>query len=264
MKKYWQVARNTWEEILTYRLSFTMWRVRNVVILLSIYFLWYSVLPTNGQVFGYSRESMLTYILGTSLLLAIISSSRTYEIGEEINEGVLSNDLLRPVNYFLYKIAREIGDKAMNISFSVCELAILLIILRPPIFIQTNAFDLFFFVFAIILAVIMLFFINMIISFVGFWSPDYWAPRYIFWTLFTFLAGNLFPLDILPKTLFNIFNFLPFPYLLYFPLKIYLGGLSTEIIFRGIVVMMIWLIFFYFLTKIIWEKGLRNYTAAGR
>ncbi len=33
MKKYYIIARNTWDEMLTYRVSFIMWRVRNIIAL---------------------------------------------------------------------------------------------------------------------------------------------------------------------------------------------------------------------------------------
>lgn len=264
MKKYIRVVRNTWEEILTYRLSFTMWRIRTVVLLLSVYFLWYSVLPSNSTLFGYTQSTMLTYILGTSILYAIISATRTYEVAEEIDRGNLTNDLLRPVNYFLYKFAREIGDKAMNVSFSLIELIILFFLLKPPFFIQTDPLSLFFFVISTLLAVLVLFFINLVISFVGFWSPEYWAPRFIFWIIFAFFAGSYFPLDILPKTIYNFFHALPFYYLLYFPLKIYLGKASIIEVYQGIAITLFWLIAFYLLALIIWRKGLKTYTAAGR
>ena len=264
MKKYFRVVKNTWEEVLTYRLSFIMWRVRTVVLLLSIYFLWYSVLPKNATLFGYSQSMMLTYILGTSIMLAIVSSTRTYEIGEEINRGNLTNDLLRPINYLLYKFAREVGDKAMNISFSVIELAILFFLLKPPIFLQTDLIFIFFFLISTILAVFVLFFINFLLGLVGFWSPEYWAPRFIFWMIFGFFAGSYFPLDILPETIYNLFHALPFYYLLYFPLKIYLGNVSLPEIYQGIIISLFWLFAFYFLANLVWKRGLRMYTAAGR
>lgn len=264
MKKYICVMRNTWEEILTYRLSFTMWRVRTNVLLLSIYFLWFSVLPKNATLFGYNQSTMLTYILGTSIILAIVSSTRTYEIGEEINQGNLTNDLLKPINYFSYKFARELGDKAMNISFSIIELSILFILLNPPLFIQTDLSYLILFVLSVILAVLILFFINMSLSFIGFWSPEVWAPRFIFTILLAFFAGSYFPLDILPRSIFAIIKFLPFTYLLYFPLKIYLGQLSFSEMFQGLAIMVVWFFLFYLLARIIWKRGLKNYAAFGR
>lgn len=264
MKKYYIIARNTWDEMLTYRVSFVMWRVRNTIQLLTIYFLWLVVLPSGKTLLGYSQSLMLTYILGTSILDAVVLSSRTYAVGEEINSGNLMNFLLRPVNYFLYWFSKDLGDKAMNICFSLVELTLIFVILRPPFFIQTNPFYILFFFLSVILSLFIYFFINFLLGLIGFWSPEVWAPRFIFVTILGFFAGSLFPLDILPKTIYNILSFLPFTYLLYFPLKIYLGQLNVSQILSGLSISIFWAFAIYLIVKIIWQKGLKSYTAYGR
>lgn len=264
MNKYYLVAKLTWDETLVYRLNFVMWRVRTVVQLLTMYFLWLSLVPSNASLFGYDQSAILTYVLATSLVGSIILSSRSYAVGDEINTGNLSNFLLRPINYFLYWFFRDIGDKAMNILFSVAELTILFLILKPPFFIQTNSTYLFLACLSAAVAVVMYFFFNFLLGMLGFWSPEVWAPRFIFIILLNFFSGGLFPLDILPKAIFSVFQFLPFPYLLYFPIKIYLGQLTVLQILMGITVSLSWTIFLYVIVRYIWNKGLLVYTAQGR
>src|SRR3989338_8667541 len=87
IKKYYLAARNTWDETLAYRLNFVMWRVRMVLTLLTMYFLWSALLLPGGNILGYTREFMLTYILGTSIINSLVISNRSYEVGEEINKG---------------------------------------------------------------------------------------------------------------------------------------------------------------------------------
>lgn len=264
MKKYWIVAKNTWEETFIYRLNFVMWRFRTVLSLITVYFLWFSILPKDGIFIGYNQSLMLTYILGTSLVSSVILASRTVAVGEEINEGNLSNFLIRPINYFLYWFAKDLGDKAMNIIFSLGELTILFLVLRPPFFIQTDLKYLFFCFVAIILGVVLFFFFNFLLGLIGFWSPEVWAPRFIFIILLSFFAGSFFPLDILPAPIFNIFQYLPFPYLLYFPLKIYLGQLALNKIFFGLLISITWTFLIYGIVRFVWQKGLKLYAAEGR
>lgn len=264
MRKYFQIVKNTWDETVSYRLNFVMWRVRVVLQIITLYFLWLSILPKDTSFLGYSQPLMLTYILGTSLLSAFVLSSRSHSVGDEINQGNLSNFLIKPLNYFLYHFARDIADKSMNIIFSLVELTILLLLLRPPIFIQTEPIYLLLFFTSAVLALLLYFFFNFLLGLIGFWSPEVWAPRFIFFIVITFFAGGLFPLDILPKTVFEIFRYLPFTYLLYFPLKIYLGQLSTMAIIRGLTISFIWLILMYLLVRFVWNMGLKLYTAQGR
>lgn len=264
MKKYYQVVKNTWEEIGTYRLNFIIWRVRSVLQILTLYFLWISLIPQKSLLFGYSQQLMLTYILGISLITSFVFSSRTQEIGENINNGDLSVFLLRPINYFLYWFSRDVGDKLMNVLFSVAEISILLYFLHPPLFIQTNIFYLFFAFVAIIISIFSYFFFSCLLGLIGFWSPEIWGPRFIFMVILNFFAGGLFPLDILPKPIFSFLQILPFSYFLYFPLKIYLGQISSLEIYQGFFISIFWIFLLYFILKFVWRKGLKVYSAAGR
>src|SRR5258708_7236926 len=265
MKKYFLIARDMWDEMLTYRLNMIMWRVRVVLNILVMYFLWSAILPVNKTLFGYSQSLMLTYIFATSLIAPLVLASRSSAEGDEIKSGDLSNFLLRPINYFYYWFAKDAGDKAMNVLFSVVELTILFIFLRPPIFLQTNLLFLFLSLIATLSAVIIYFYLNFLIGLCGFWISETWPLRFLFIIIFIqFFSGGLFPLDILPKPIYTIFQMLPFTYLQFFPIKIYLGQLSMQNIAFGLSISFLWVIVLYYFTNFVWKKGLQVYTAQGR
>lgn len=214
--------------------------------------------------FGYTESLILTYILGTAILGSLIFATRTLDIGEQINKGELSNFLIRPINYFLYKISQDVADKGINTFFVIFEITIILLLFAPPIFIQTNILALILTVMAVVLGIILYFLISFLLGMIGFWSPEVWGPRFIFSVLSGFLAGGLFPLDILPKGAFLFLQALPFPYLLYFPLKVYLGMLSEIQIITGLTLAAVWIVVLYYFVKFIWKRGLSVYEAVGR
>jgi len=263
MKLYFQIAKNTWDEMTTYRFNFAMWRIRNVMQLLTVYYLWLAVTPRNGHIFGYSRSLILTYVLVASLIGSIVFSSRTQEMGENINSGELSQYLIRPLRYFGYWFARDIGDKLFNISFAIAELAIIYLILRPPLYLQFDFGIFLATLLAIFLALVMNFFIGCLLGLIAFWSPEFWAPRFIFYMLISFFAGGMFPLDIMPLWLQYIFQFSPFTYLQYFPIKIYLHSLSQTQIIQGFLIAGVWSMILYQLVVFIWKRGLRMYSSEG-
>lgn len=264
MNKFLPIIKNTWSEFFQYRLNFIMWRVRNLFRFLVIYFLWWAIFSSKNTVFGYDQTKMLTYILLSSLVTSIVFSTRTADIGAEINQGDLSNLLLRPLNVFYYWAARDIGDKLLNIFFSIIEVSLLIFLLQPPLFFQTNTILLLAVFLSITTSVVLYFLISILLSFFGFWSPDVWSPRFLFMIIVEFFAGGLFPLDILPKPLFAILQFLPFNYLLFFPIKIYLGQLNIIAIIKGFAISLVWVGILYEITKKVWHKGLIVYGAYGR
>jgi ABC-2 type transport system permease protein len=138
MKKYWTLIKNTWNEALVYRLNFVLWRVRIVIRFLITYFLWSTILKDTNSIFGYSKEQMFTYIFLVYVVGNFVFATRTQDIGEEINNGKLTNYLLRPIGFFKSMAARDVSDKLLNFSFTVVEFVLFLVIFRPPFFIQTN------------------------------------------------------------------------------------------------------------------------------
>ena len=264
MNKYLMIAKNTWNEILTYRLNFVIWRIRVVLQLLTIYFIWHSVLPKDATLQSYNQSQILTYILGTSIIGSLVLASRSYSVGDEIDKGDLSNFLIKPINYFFYHFARDIADKAMNLTLATIELSIIFTLLKPPLFVQTQLDYLVFTILAVVLALIMYFFINFLIGLIGFWSSETWGPRFLFFMVIGFVSGGLFPLDLLPQSVFSMMKLLPFTYLFYFPLKIYLGQLSAGEIFFGLSITIFWISALFLIVKLVWLKGLKIYTAQGR
>lgn len=264
MNKYYLVAKNTWDEVSAYRLTFIMYRFRNVFTFLTMYYLWLSLLANSKTLFGYDQRSILTYILGTALLQAFILASRSYALGDDIINGNLSNFLLKPFNYFYYWFSKDIGDKAMNLSFAVIELSILFLFIKPPFIVQTDFIYLLLFAFSILLSLILYFLFNLILGMIGFWSAEVWAPRFLFMVLIGFFSGGYFPLDILPPGLQTIFKTMPFQYLLYFPLKIYLKQIAVIDVIYGFGIEFIWLFVLSSCVRFIWTRGLREYTAQGR
>ena len=264
MNKYWQIAKNTWDESLMYRTSFVLFRVREVFQLLSLYFIWLFVTPENGDFLGYTQQAMLTYVLLTALVGDFVFATRTNAIANDINQGFLSNFLIRPISFLKYYFARDLGDKAMNISFALLELTIIFLILRPNFFWQSDPVILFLFIVSVGMALVLHFFISVLLGFIGFWSNEGWGPRFIFYQMIAFFSGGLFPLDMLPQPLYTFFQFLPFTYLNFFPIQLYFGKLSFFEALLGFFLCIVWLSIMYKFVQFVWGRGLKTYTAQGQ
>lgn len=263
MKKYKQVMKNSLTEYFAYRLNFILWRVRVILSVLMSYFLWLTVFKESQSVFGYRENQMLTYMILISFLTSTVLSTQTFRVASEIYDGSLSKFLLQPINFFGFNFARDLADKIINTFFSAVEIFFLLLFLRPPFFLQTDFWWLALFLLTVVLAAFLYFFISLILSFIGFWSKETWAPRFIFFILVTFLAGTYFPLDILPPAFYKFLQFLPFTYLVYFPLKIYLGQLNPAELLFGLWTTFFWIILMILFAQFLYRRGLKSFTAEG-
>jgi len=156
-------------QLFTYRLSFILWRARNIFNLVFIYFLWSSVFVNRPSLFSYTQEKLISYILLITILSSLILSTRTIDVGADILSGDIMNYLLKPFSFFKLVISRDIADKLINVLFSITEIVIFLVILKPNLFIQKDAASYFLFFLSLLIGGIIAFFISLNLSFLAFW-----------------------------------------------------------------------------------------------
>ncbi len=267
MKKYWSIFAISFQEEFAYKMNFIMWRVRNVIQILITYFLWISVFnDPQTSIFGYNQAAILTYVFGIILIRAMVFSARSVDVPGEISEGLLTNYLVRPIKFFKYWFARDTASKALNFMFSIVEFSILSVLFKPSLIFQTNATYLLLFVASLIVANYLIFVIRFLVTSVTFWVPEMgWGGQFLFMVIITeFLSGSVFPLDIFPLVWQKAFYFTPFPYLVFFPLQVYLGKIPVSLAVNGLVVSILWSVVLSYLLKYVWQKGLKLYGAEGR
>lgn len=267
MSKYFQVFLISFRQEFAYRLNFIMWRIRNVIQIVIVFFLWDTVFAgPNSNIFGYDRSKILTYVFGLIIVRAFVLSARAVDVGGEVSSGDLNNYLVKPISYFKYWLTRDLSSKALNIVFAIFETLILFLLLKPPFYLQTNPFLILAFLLSSFLAMLIFFYFLFITSAVPFWSPEStWGAQFLLINVFVeFLSGALFPLDILPAIAQKILNYTPFPYLIFFPVEVYLGKITGPALVSGLAVSFIWVFILAVVMKNIWGRGFKVYEAYGR
>ncbi|MCL5090786.1 MAG: ABC-2 family transporter protein [Patescibacteria group bacterium] len=264
MKKYLEVVRLSLQESLTYRFSFFLWRFRNLISFATIIIFWQAVYVTRQSLFGYQKSQMIAYLFGTAILRNLVLASKTTELAGQIKSGDLTKLLVRPMNIFSYMASRDMSDKLLNFVLSIFEVSLILFLFSFQLYFPQNPLTYLYFILILVLVVPLYFFISLIISLTGFWTEDIWATRWLFGViLLEFMAGIYFPIDILPHFLSSIFYLTPFPYLIYFPIKIWNEQLAGMDLIKTFIVCSGWLIIFHFLANKLWKKGVKNYGAYG-
>lgn len=266
-EKYLNIFKISFQEEFAYRLNFILWRVRNVFQILLTFFLWDTVFSgSQAMIFGYDRSKMLTYVFGIIIVRALVLSAKAMEVTSDITQGNLSNYLLKPLNYFKYWMTRDIASKFLNLSFAILEFTILFLILKPPFFVQTNLYVIATFLITIVIAIFLYFYILFITSSIAFWAPELgWGSHFLITLIIVeALSGSLFPVNILPAPIQSLLLATPFPYLIYFPVQVYLGNITGINLIYGIAIGTFWIIALLLSLNFIWGKGLKIYEAVGR
>jgi len=218
------------------------------------------------ELFGYNKEKILTYVFGILVIRAIVLSARAVDAAGEISSGDLTNFLIKPLNYFKYWFTRDVASKFLNLGFSVLEIVLLYFLVKPPLYIQSDFLTIIGFLTSLFLAIVLFFVILFLVNCVSFWMPENaWAAQFLFiGIILEFLAGGIFPLDVFPKPLFSAVSYLPFYYLLFFPLQVYLGKIGYLLMIKGLFISLLWVLILSFLLSKVWKAGIKAYNAEGR
>ncbi len=263
LKKYLTVFKLSWERLLEYRFDFLMWRIRSFILLLTLYFLWTNVFVGKATLFGFTREQILTYVLGSTFLFSLVFVHSMDNIANDIADGRLSMFLAKPISFLGYWLVLRTATRLMNTAMTIVELSAFLIFVKPQFFIQSGSEVLILTFAALILAIVLFTFIDFVVGLAAFWTLRAYGPRFAFKMLMEFTSGRFFPLSILPVVLFKLTNFLPFSLLVFFPLNVYLGRLTTPEIYQGLLTQIIWIVVLFIILKIVWSRGLCRYEAVG-
>lgn len=263
MKKYSALFHSFISQYFVYRSHIILWRLRQILSFLLMYYFWSAVYLRRQELFGYTQSEMITYILLIFVFSNSIFSSKTFEIAEEIIRGDIMNKLLKPISYFSYLVTRELADKTVTLAFTFVEILILSLLLKPEFSPPVNTTAVVLSLLQLVIGLGISFFISVSLSFLAFWSSNIWAPRFMYLIVASVLAGNYFPLDMLPRLLYIGIILTPFPYLMYLPARMYITGIPEEYWYH-LIISMFWLVATYLIAQKMWRKGMKEYSFFGK
>lgn len=244
-------------------MSFIGHLVMGLIELVVLIFIWGAVFRETPNFGNYTFPTMLTYLVLAKFFHFATRGNTARLMGDEIKEGELSQYLIKPVSYlkwwFSYTLAERIFEIAVRISIIVSAFC-----LFPLIFSMPSLNNLLLFLIFIPVALVMNIFINYLIASLAFWVNDVRLFEVFLGLTINFLAGSLMPIDVFPGWLKAISYLLPFQYTMYFPIKIYLGQISTIDGLQGLFVGLTWFFIIALINKVVWKRGLRQYEAVGQ
>lgn len=263
MKKYWTVFKISWQKQLEYRFNFFLGRLRNIIVLLLLYYVWYSLTYATGEFAGWTSAELMTYVFGANILRSIIFGAQSRETAQEINDGAFSIFLVKPVSHFAYVFFRELAERSVNFATAIIEVFIFAAILKIQFIWQTDWRILLMFIISSVFALFLYFVLSYLVSLIAFWSREAMGPRFLFEWILEFASGAYFPLDILNRAVFIGLACLPFMYLMYLPLGIYLGKFALWQMAAEIAAQFLWIIIIGILARAAWSRGLKKFTGEG-
>jgi ABC-2 type transport system permease protein len=117
---------------------------------------------------------------------------------------------------------------------------------------------------AIVMSAVIQFSIAYCFGLLTFWFLEIQSFVVLSLAIEMLLAGQIFPLDLLPPKLFAVSQYLPYYYQMYFPVSILTGrATEAETIVRNLGIQAFWMVALLALGELLWRRGLQRHTAVG-
>lgn len=251
---------------MAYRANFFLEILGGAALFGAILFLWVSIYKNSSvtQIGGYTLPQMITYLVGGGLISSFIMlTSQGDEVDDDINEGLISNYLVKPLNIIYYWFVRDVARKFLTAILGIAAFSLVILTGNRFLLLPASLPAAILALAAVFGGAILHFIFFYLSSVISFWFGRTWGFRFVFRVTMEIATGAIIPLSFLPGIWKNVFEFLPFKFIVYFPMQIYLGKISTTEILAGFAEGILWLAILAGLSWYLWKKGVKYYTASG-
>ncbi|MFZ4817759.1 MAG: ABC transporter permease [Limisphaerales bacterium] len=265
--KYVHVLSVGIQNTLVYRTNFLFRAAFGLVPLAATLFLWeaiYADKPTGTAIGAYTLAQMVSYYLLVTVVDAFTAVAEDdWQIAADIKDGAVSQFLLKPLDFLAYRLCLYLSGRVIYTSAALIPVAVFLFFQRENLVGPAEPWGWILAPLSVLMAGLLQFLIAYTVALLSFWVLD--VSTFIFIQFaFEFLAsGHLFPLDILPDGLHRLLLWSPYPYLLYFPVGVYLGRIQGADLWQGFALQSAWVAAAFLIARFVWSRGLRKYTAVG-
>lgn len=225
--------------------------------------IWTSVFAGAAAVDGITLADMLTYaILGGSVFAAWQWGGMMTVVGEQIRSGDIAVFLLKPLNYPATLLAGEIGNIAFRMCFVVFPVVLIAALfygLKPP----ASAFHGVMFILFWVLAFAILFLMALIGSILAFWMMTVFSLEWFLNALLAIFSGGFIPLWFFPESIAGIIRFLPFAWVGFHPMAVYLGRMNvgeTGLLFA---IGLLWVALLSVIATKLWQRAVLRIVVQG-
>jgi len=259
--KWWETIQIAWSKYTAYRLNFFLQVLGPAFVFFFIkYNLWSAIYGGDQDILiaGYTFQQMITYHIWAMIVGLIAQGHTALNLAEEIRLGKISTYLIYPFQFWEFHTAHFIAFQWLQVLTSA--VTVLLLALMSLLTVPSFALILTGLTYCLFVSVFW-FALQYLTGLLGFWLEETWILRVILQIMTGFLSGAIIPLDFYPEKFVQFLNYTPFPYLTYFPIKIFMGEMNQIGSAYGI--MAFWIVLLWLANHLIWKKGIRLYTAAG-
>ena len=247
-------------EAVAYRAEFVVWLLSTNMPLVMLA-LW-SAVARDGPVGGYDQSGFAAYYLAALVVRLMTGAWVIWEMNFEIRQGTLAFRMLRPVHPLVAYAAENVAAMPVRLAISapVAVAALFLVggshVTRDPLLLAL-------FPVTLVGAWLITYLAMAAVGTLAFWFESATSLFDVWLGLFGVLSGYLVPLSLYPRWVEQLSLWLPFRYMLAFPVQLVTGALSRAQALQQLAVQWGFVVALFAVATGMWRLGMRRFSAVG-
>lgn len=260
MGKYFAMARAELLDAIQEKAEIIIWLLIEAIPVFVMGSLWIS----NGQsVRGMEVSQLVTYYMLVLVVSRLTAFYFDEYIQDEIKSGEFSRFLVRPLTFPLAFIFTNIGSKTFSIPLLLTPVIFMTSVVFHTHIILPDPMSLLLFSVSILIAFGIQFTLSTLISAGAFFWEQAEALLHARWILEVIAGGYALPLSFYPEWLKFLPNLLPFKYVYYVPVSIFMNTFSVQQSITNIIQGFFWLLVMLVISNAVWKIGVKRYSGVG-
>lgn len=262
MRLFWELSKLSFQRQLTYRAAAMAGLATNfffgmlrAAVLVALY-------GARQEVAGISLAGAVTYTGLSQAVIGLLSMFSWYEVMNSVYTGDIASDLLKPLNYFTFWLAQDLGRAGAALlmrGFTImAAYAVVFGITTPDSGSQWLALGV-----AVVLSWLVSFSWRFLVNLSAFWTPNALGVGRFFFILSWFLSGFLMPLRYFPPWFVRLCYLTPFPHTVNTVVEVYLGVLSGPELIQALLGQFLWVAMLVVAGQFVLRAGVRRLVILG-
>jgi ABC-2 type transport system permease protein len=262
LAKYWAFMRIGFITYLAYRFQVLMSFLSYLLVIALNYVLWKAVYANHHIIAGFTMSQMMTYVVIGWSARTFFANRIDRMIGDAVRDGSIVMDLLKPTNFQLYHYFRSFGRAMFMFAFMTFPI-IVVASLVFPVKLPSGRLGPYLFPLSVILSFFLHAGISYLTGLVAFFTRNNQGVFRFKQMLVEVFSGVMIPITFFPGWVQGVLFWLPFKYIAYVPLRIYLGMEPLSKVHQGVLLQIMWIVIIYVAGQVIWHFGIRKLEIQG-
>ncbi|HEV2492711.1 MAG TPA: ABC-2 family transporter protein [Terriglobia bacterium] len=259
---YIEFARLGFIDTLAYRLRYYTGIVTYFIYVSVYYFIWRAIFANSSHIEGFDFAQILTYISIGWIIRSFYYNNIDQDLATQVTEGSLVVNLIKPVNVQLLMIARALGESVFRLALLTVPTTVVLFLVypvrRPASLVHFAAFFV-----SSILSFFIVAGINFAVGTLAIRLKSILGLLRAKYFLLELFSGLLLPISFFPPIFQKMLAVMPFQYISYIPVLLYLGKISGARIIEQLTLQLFWVVAMLALGHVMWSWSSRKITIQG-